>query len=147
MDIQTQLKNDMMAAMKAKDKDTLNTVRSLRAAIQSKKLELNKDLTEEDVIGVIAKAAKQRKDSIESFKQGGRDDLVAEEEKELKVIKKYMPQMMSEAEIEKIVDQVIAATGATSMRDMGKVMGGIMPKVKGKADGGLVNAVVKRKLS
>lgn len=146
MDIQTQLKNDMMSAMKAKDTARLNTIRSLRAALQSKKLELNKELTEEDVMAVIVKAAKQRKDSIASYKEGGRDDLVAEEEKELQIIGTYMPKQLSEADIEKIVDDVIAATGASSMNDMGKVMGGIMPKVKGKADGNLVQTVVKRKL-
>jgi len=146
MDIQTQLKNDMMSAMKAKDTARLNTIRSLRAALQSKKLELNKELTEEDVMAVIVKAAKQRKDSIASYKEGGRDDLVAEEEKELQIIGTYMPKQLSEADIEKIVDDVIAATGASSMKDMGKVMGGIMPKVKGKADGNLVQTVVKRKL-
>jgi len=146
MDIQTQLKNDMMIAMKAKDAEKLNTVRSLRAAIQTKKLELNKELTEEDVIGVINKAAKQRRDSIASYTEGGREDLVAEEEKELVIIEAYLPEQMGEAEVAKIVEEVIAATGATSMKDMGKVMGAIMPKVKGKADGNLVNTIVKQKL-
>ena len=147
MDIQTQLKKDMIDAMKAKETDKLKVVRLLRAAIQSKAIELNKDLTEEDVIGVIIKSAKQRRDSIASFKEGGRDDLVAEEELELAIISQYLPAQMSEEDLSKIVEEVIAQTGASSMRDMGKVMGTVMAKVKGKVDGNLVQTVVKQKLS
>ncbi|MBN2281245.1 MAG: GatB/YqeY domain-containing protein [Candidatus Marinimicrobia bacterium] len=146
MDIQTQLKNDMMTAMKAKDTEKLNAIRMIRAAIQSKKLELNQELTEEDVMGVLIKAAKQRRDSITSYREGGREDLVAEEEKELSIIESYLPRQMDESEVTKIVEEVIASTGAVSLRDMGKVMAAIMPKIKGKADGNLVNTIVKSKL-
>ncbi len=146
MDIKTQLKNDMLKAMKAKNMDTVNTIRSLRSAIQDKKIELNKDLTNEDVIAVLTKAAKQRRDSIASYKNGGRNDLVQEEAAELAIIEKYLPEQMGEEEIAALVDEVIEKTGASSMRDMGKVMGAIMPKVKGKADGNLVQTLVKRKL-
>lgn len=147
MDIQTQLKQDMMTAMKAKEMDKLNTIRSLRGAIKDKAIELKKDeLTEEEIMGVLTKAAKQRRDSIASYKEGGRDDLVAEEEQELAIIEKYLPEQMGEEEVSKIVADVIEQTGASSMRDMGKVMGAIMPKVKGKADGNLVQTIVRRKL-
>ena len=147
MDIQTNLKNDMIIAMKTKDADKLKTIRSLRAAIQSKRLELNQDLTEEETMAVIAKSAKQRRDSIASFQEGGRDDLVAEEEQELTIIEEYLPKQMSEEEISSIVEEILQSTSSSSMKDMGKVMGAIMPKVKGKADGGLVQTIVKNKLS
>ncbi len=136
-----------MTAMKAREMDKVNTIRSLRGAIKDKAIELKKDeLTEEEIMGVLTKAAKQRRDSIASYKEGGRDDLVAEEEQELAIIEKYLPEQMGEEKISKIVADVIEQTGASSMRDMGKVMGAIMPKVKGKADGNLVQTIVRRKL-
>jgi len=147
MDIQTQLKQDMMTAMKAREMEKVNTIRSLRGAIKDKAIELKKDeLSDEEIMGVLTKAAKQRRDSIASYKEGGRDDLVAEEEKELAIIEKYLPEQMNEDEVTKIVTEVIEQTGASSMADMGKVMGAIMPKVKGKADGNMVQTIVRRKL-
>ncbi len=147
MDIQTQLKQDMMTAMKAREMEKVNTIRSLRGAIKDKAIELKKDeLSDEEIMGVLTKAAKQRRDSIASYKEGGRDDLVAEEEKELAIIEKYLPEQMNEDEVTKIVTEVIEQTGASSMADMGKVMGAIMPKVKGKADGNMVQTIVRGKL-
>ncbi|MFP4548552.1 MAG: GatB/YqeY domain-containing protein [Fidelibacterota bacterium] len=147
MDIQTQLKQDMMTAMKTREMEKVNTIRSLRGAIKDKAIELKKaELTDDEIMGVLTKAAKQRRDSIASYKEGGRDDLVAEEEKELAIIENYLPEQMDEDEVTKIVAEVIAQTGGSSMSDMGKVMGAIMPKVKGKADGNLVQRIVRRKL-
>ncbi len=137
--------------MLAKDKDLTQVLRSLKAALLEKEISERKGgeakLSEEQVTQVLMKAAKQRKDSIEQYSNAGRDDLVAVEQKELEIIDSYLPKMMSEKEISSIVDEVMAETGASSPQDMGKVMGAIMPKVKGKADGSLVNKIVREKLS
>ena len=143
--------SDLKKAMLAKDKDLTQVLRSLKAALLEKEISERKGgeakLSEEQVTQVLIKAAKQRKDSIEQYSEAGRDDLVAVEQKELDIIDSYLPKMMSEKEISDIVDQVLSETGASSPQDMGKVMGAIMPKVKGKADGSLVNKIVSEKLS
>lgn len=121
----------------------VSALRLLKAAIL--KFETagdRKEAADEDVMVIIAKEIKQRKDSIESFKKGGRMDMAENEEKEMVVLQAYMPAQMGEAELRVIVKEAIANVGATSKADMGKVMGAIMPKVKGKADGGLVNRIV-----
>lgn len=142
---------DLKKAMLAKDKDRTQVLRSIKAALLEKEISERKGgeakLSEEQVVQVLMKAAKQRKDSISQFSDAGRDDLVATEQKELEVIESYLPKMMSEKEISDIVDSVIVSVGATSLQDMGKIMGAVMPKVKGKADGALVNKIVKEKLS
>src|SRR6266568_862615 len=106
----------------------------------------NYEATEEDVQEILQKQAKQRRDSIEQFKAGGRDELAEKETKELQLLESYLPQQMAEEEVKKLVDEAVAATGATRATDMGKVMGALMPKVKGKADGSLVSRLVKEKL-
>lgn len=105
------------------------------------------EATDEDVLAVIAKEAKQRKDSIEQFKNAGRQELVDKEAKELEMLQAYLPKPMEEEQIREIVKQTISETGATTIVDMGKVMGALMPKVKGKADGGLVSRIVRESLS
>lgn len=151
MSLYDKILSDLKNAMLAKDKDLTQVLRSLKAALLEKEISERKGgeakLSEEQVTQVLMKAAKQRKDSIEQYSNAGRDDLVAVEQKELEIIDSYLPKMMSEKEISSIVDEVMAETGASSPQDMGKVMGAIMPKVKGKADGSLVNKIVREKLS
>lgn len=143
--------DDLKAAMKQKDQHRLDVLRSLKSAIFEKEVSERKDgkaeLSEDDVVNVIMKAAKQRKDSIEQYNEAGRTDLADNEEKELQIIESYLPEMMSEDEITSIVEEAINNTGASGPQDMGKVMGQVMPKVKGKADGSVVNRIVKEKLT
>ena len=105
------------------------------------------EATEEDVLGVIQNQAKQRRDSIEQFKNAGRQELADKEQKELELLSVYLPAQMSEEEIKKLVDEAVAQTEASTIGDIGKVMGALMPKVKGKADGNLVSNLVKQKLT
>lgn len=103
--------------------------------------------TEEDVMTIIGREVKMRKDSIEQFMSAGRDDLVGKETKEMALLEVYLPEQMAEEEVKKLVDEAVSQTGATSQKDIGKIMGALMPKVKGKADGGLVSRLVKEKLN
>ncbi|MCM0598729.1 GatB/YqeY domain-containing protein [Periweissella fabalis] len=143
MSVLAQLTEDMKTAMKAKDKETLSTVRMLKSAIQNEQINAGHDLNDEEELTIIAREMKQRRDSMAEFKAAGREDLVAQLEAEIAVVTKYMPAQMSEAEIKQIVADTIAEVGATSKADFGKVMGALMPKVKGKADGKIVNETVK----
>lgn len=151
MGLYQQILDDMKASMLSKDQDRTLVLRSLKSAIMKKEISVRQGgtatLSEEDVADVLRKEAKQRKDSIEQFENAGRTDLSEKEAYELTVIESYLPKMLSEQEVAAIVDEVIAAVGASSPADMGKVMGQLMPKVKGKADGGLVNKLVKARLS
>lgn len=126
-------------------------LRSLKSKLQEKEISERKEgkatLSDEQVVEVLMKAAKQRKESIEQFQEGGRDDLVSKEQKELEIIESYLPEMLSEEEIRDIAKQKIEALGAENMSDMGKVMGALMNELKGKAEGGLVSKVVKEELS
>ncbi|MDI6402068.1 GatB/YqeY domain-containing protein [Balneolaceae bacterium ANBcel3] len=143
--------SDLKEAMKSKDASRLQLLRSLKSKILEKEISERKgsdvSLNEEQVIEVLMKAAKQRKDSIQQFQDAGRDELAKVEEYELSLIEAYLPKMLSEEEISDIVRQVVKETGATGPSDMGKVMGKIMPKLKGKADGALINKLVKQELS
>ncbi len=148
MSILDQLNNDMKEALKAKDKARLEVIRGLKSDISYKEIEAKGGgLSEEDVIGVITSAAKRRRDSIEQFRNGGREDLASKEEAELEIITTYLPKQMSDAEIAKIVEEAIAASGATGPSDTGKVMKEVMPRVKGKADGNRVKQIVAEKLA
>jgi hypothetical protein len=133
--------------MKNKNNDRMQVLRLLRSDLKKAKIDKKGEFTEEDAMNVITKAAKNRKESIESYKKGDREDLVKAEQKELEVIEEYLPEQMSDEEIKELVDEVIEETGASSMQDIGKVMSSIMPKVKGKADGSKVQAIVRSKLS
>lgn len=142
-----ELQAQMKTAMKAKDKETLSVVRMLKAAVLNKQISLGHDLTEDDEKSVLATELKQRKDSLAEFKAAGRDDLVAQLEGEIKVVESYLPAQLDEAAVASLVNSVIQETGATGKADFGKVMKTLMPKVKGQADGALVNRIVKAKLS
>lgn len=140
------LKKDMITAMKAKDKDTLSVVRMLKAAAQNEQIKLGHDLNPDEEAGLLAREYKQRKDSLAEFEKAGRQDLVDATNKELEVVQRYMPKQMNADEIKATVEETINEVGANSMKDFGKVMGAIMPKVKGKADGKEVNSAVKAAL-
>lgn len=144
-----QLKEELKQSMLAKNAEKTSTLRMIVSALGYYEIEkggAGYEATEEDIEVVLQKQAKQRRDSIEQFKAGGRDELVAKETNELKLIESYLPAMMSEEEVSKLVEEAIKQTGAASPADMGKVMGALMPKVKGKADGSLVSRLVKEKL-
>src|SRR6056300_290454 len=146
-ELKNQIIADMKSAMKAKDLSTLKAVRMIVEAIKQKEVDTREDLDDQGILAVIQKMVKQRKDSIDQFTQAGRGDLVAVEEAELKVINLYMPKQLSENEIESVVDQVISQTGASSMQDMGKLMGALKAELSGKADMGTVSNIIKSKLS
>lgn len=149
MSLKAQLMDDMKAAMKAKEagKQKLAVIRMVRSAIRQAEIDgTKKELDDNDIIGIISKEVKMRRDSIEEFKQGGREDLVKQTEDEIAVLMPYLPKQMSEDEVRELVKEAIAATGATTHKDMGKVMGKLMPKVKGRADGKMVNSIVKELL-
>ncbi|MEO1203186.1 MAG: GatB/YqeY domain-containing protein [Pseudomonadota bacterium] len=138
---------DMKTALKAGDKDRLKVLRLLLADIKRVEVDTRKDLDEAALLAIIEKAVKQRRDSIEQFEKGGRDDLAATEKAELEVISTYLPEQLSDAELDALVADTIVATGADSIRDMGKVMAAIKSKAAGKADMGAVSALVKAKLA
>ena len=137
----------MKSAMKAGEKDRLRTVRLILADIQRSEVDRREELDDTAVLVVIEKAVKQRRDSIEQFLQGGRKDLSAIEEAELEIIQTYLPEQLGEDELATLIDEVIEATGAENIRDMGKVMGAIKAKAAGKADMGAVGAMVKARLA
>jgi hypothetical protein len=144
-----QLRDELKQSMLAKDSEKTSTLRMVISALGYYEIEkggAGYEATEEDVETVLQKQAKQRRDSIEQFKAGGRDELAEKETKELELLENYLPKQMGEEEIKKLVDEAVAQTGAANASDMGKVMGALMPKVKGKADGGLVSRLVKEKL-
>ncbi len=141
------LNQDLKTAMKRGDDAAKRALRGVKAAItRAEKEKGNRPLTDDEILAVLRKQAKQRQDSIAAYRQAGREDLVAEEEAELKVIEAYLPQLMSEEEIRAVAQQVIAQVGATGPRDMGKVMKPLMAQLKGKADGRLVNQIVRELL-
>ncbi|SNZ06252.1 hypothetical protein SAMN06265182_0614 [Persephonella hydrogeniphila] len=141
------LQEDMKTAMKSGDKDRLSVIRMLISEIKKVQIDKKKELSDEEIIDVLQRYAKQRKESIKQYREAGREDLAQKEEFELKVVQEFLPQPLSEEEIEKIVDETIAQLGASSMKDMGKVMKAVMEKVKGRADGSTVSGIVKKKLS
>lgn len=151
MAIKDQIMADLKQAMKDKDQDRLRVLRSLKANLLDREISERKEgeasLSDEQTIEVLMKAAKQRKESIEQFEEGGRDDLVDSEKEELEIINEYLPEMLSEDEIREVAREKIEQMGAENMADMGKVMGAVMQELKGKAEGSLVSKVVKEELS
>lgn len=143
MGLLAQLTADMKTAMKAKDKETLSVVRMVKSALSNEQISLGHDLTPEDEMTVLSREMKQRVEEMTSYQDAGRDDLAAGIQTQIDVLKKYMPEQLSEDEVEAIVKETIAQVGATSKADMGKVMGALMPKVKGKADGKMVSQKVQ----
>lgn len=148
--LKQKLKEELRQSMLARNTLKTSVLRMLLSAINYYEIQkggAGYEATDEDVLAVIQKEAKQRKDSIEEFKKAGREELVDKETKELEMLQDYLPQQMSEEQIREIVKQTISEINATTVAEMGKVMGTLMPKVKGKADGGLVNKIVRESLS
>jgi uncharacterized protein YqeY len=146
MSLKLRLTDDMKAAMKSGDKERLGVIRLVNAAIKQREVDERIELQDADVLAVMEKMIKQRRDSVAQFEAAAREDLAAIERFEIGVIQHYMPQALSEAEIEALIDAAIAESGATTGRDMGKVVGLLKPKVAGRADMGAVSARIKAKL-
>ncbi|HBL61850.1 MAG TPA: glutamyl-tRNA amidotransferase [Cyanobacteria bacterium UBA8803] len=151
MSLKDRITEDIKTAMKAKDKVRLETVRSIKKVLLEKEVSLRptgqETLTESHELEVLAQLAKQRRESIEQYRQAGRDDLANNEAQELAIIEEYLPQQLSDEEVSSVLDEIIAQTGAKSMKEMGKVMGSAMQQLKGRADGQKIQALVKAKLS
>lgn len=147
MDINAKINAEMIIAAKAKDKIRLSAIRMLKTALHNKEIDLKRPLTEAEILQILSVITKQRRDSIEQFARGGRDDLVEKETAELKVVQEFMPAQMSEEEVEALIKKAITETGASSVKDMGKVMKALMPQLTGKADGKTVGEKVKALLS
>jgi len=149
VDVEDKIKQELNQAIKEKNEVVRSTLRMLLAVVINKEKEksykTSKDvsLTDEEVMDIISSEAKKRRDSISEFEKGDRQDLADKEKKELEVLQKYLPEQLSEDEVKVLVEEAIKETGVSDVKDMGKVMGALMPKVKGKADGNLVSKVVK----
>ncbi len=147
MTFKNKVDQEMVLAAKAVNKMRLSALRMLKNGLHNREIDLKRELNEAEFIQLLSGMVKQRRDSIEQFEKGGRSDLVEKEEAELKVIQEFMPEQMSEAELDAIIADAIRETGAAGVRDMGKVMKILMPKVTGKADGKMVGEKVKLRLS
>lgn len=138
---------DLKLAMKAQDKEKLSVVRMVKGAIQMEELNKKHELNDDEVIAIISKQIKSRKEAIVEFEKANRNDLVEQNQKEIEILNTYMPEQLSEEEVNKIIDDAFAKINPTSERDMGKIIGSISPLLKGKADMGNVSKIVKEKLS
>ena len=153
MDLKLRIASDITKSLKAGDRTKVSVLRMVKARILEKEVELRSSkgrdysLNDEETTSVITTYAKQRKQSIDSYRQAEREDLAAQEEKELEILQEYLPKQLSESEIETLVEEAIRETGASSPGDMGNVMRTLMPKLKGAADGKVVNGIVRLKLS
>jgi uncharacterized protein YqeY len=147
MSLSDRLNEDMKQAMKSQDKFKLSVIRMVRSSIKNIEIDQRRALDDNEVLDVLNREIKQRKDSLQEFDKAGRDDLVTTLQAEIAVLMDYMPQQLTEEEIKVIVQQTIQEVGASSKADMGKVMGALMPKVKGRADGKLINQAVQQLLS
>ena len=147
MTLKARIQEDMKSAMRAGEKDKLGCIRMLLAAVKQREVDERIELDDTQVLSVIDKMVKQRRESIAQFEAGGRADLVARETAEMRLLSAYLPAQLSAAELDAMIAEVIAATGATSIKDMGKVMGAIKARAAGRADMGAVGARIKARLS
>jgi len=147
MSLQTDIESAMRAGMKAGDAQRVSTLRMVLAAAHNRQIELGHELTDAEVVEVLDRQVKQRRESVELYRGGGRDDLADAEEAEITILREFLPEPLTDAEVEQLVREAVAATGATSPADMGKVMGALVPQTKGRADGKLVSDLVRRLLS
>jgi uncharacterized protein YqeY len=146
LSLQAKIDQDLKEAMRNKDKIRMSAIRMLKAAIKKQEIEKRGSLTDEEIVDVISREIKQRRDSISEYEKAGRQDLVDKEQAEVDILMTYLPKQLTEEEIRSLVQQVIAEVGAKSKADMGKVMSAIMPKVKGRADGRVVNQIAQQLL-
>lgn len=147
MSLLQQIDNDLKEALKAGQKLRLTVLRGLKSDIKYKQIEVGHDMSDDDIIGVLTTAAKKRKESIEQFRAGGREELATQEEAELAIIQSYLPEQLTEASLRRIIAETIAETGANSPKMMGLVMKALLPKIKGQADGKLVSQLVTEMLA
>lgn len=149
MSLKDRLSDDMKQAMRDREagKLRLAVIRMVRAAIKNVEIDQKKELSEEEVLDVLAKEAKMRRDSLEEFKKANRTDLVESLEQEIEILLNYLPQQLSESEVRALVSEAVSFTNAAGAKDMGKVMAALMPKVKGRADGKMVNSIVRDMLN
>lgn len=145
--LKAQITEDMKSCMRAGEKDRLGTIRLLLAAIKQREVDERIELTDADILNIITKMLKQRKDSISQFETANRQDLVDVEKKEVEHLKPYMPEALSESEIQALLDAAIKQAGAEGMKDMGKVMGILKPQLQGRADMGQVSQLIKSRLA
>ena len=143
----TKLQEEMKAAMKSGDKDKLSTIRMLISEIKKVQIDSKKELSDEEIISILQKYIKQRKEAYAQYEQAGRKDLAEKELKEIEIVQQFLPPPLSEEELNKIVEETIQEVGASSIKDMGKVVKAVMDKVKGRAEGSLISKIVKEKLS
>ena len=146
MSLKDRIQQDVKDAMRAKDKTRLAAIRLITAAIKQREVDERIELDDAQVTAVLDKMAKQRRESISQFEKAGRDDLIAQEVMELEMIQSYLPEQLGEDEINALIDSAMQATGATSIKDMGKVMGQLKPKLQGRADMGKISGLVTQKL-
>ena len=146
MSLKDRIINDVKDAMRARDKPRLATLRLITAAIKQQEVDERIELDDTQLLSLLDKMCKQRRESISQFEKAARDDLIAQEVSELAIIKTYLPEQLGEAEIAALIDETMAATGAASIKDMGKVMGQLKPKLQGRADMAAVSAMIKAKL-
>jgi len=146
-ELKKQLTEDMKVAMRAKDKQRLLTVRTILAAIKQQEVDTREDVDDTAILAILDKMSKQRRESIAQFSKAGRDDLVDQEELELAIIQAYLPEQLNESEIHDLIKEAISATGAETMKDMGKVMGYIKPKAQGRVDMGKISGFIKSALN
>ena len=139
--------NDLKAAMKNQNKEVLSVLRMVKGAMQLEEINKKRELNDDEVIGIIAKQIKTRKESIVEFEKGNRSDLIEQTKKEIEILESYMPEQLSEEEINKAIDEAFSKINPTGMSDVGKIMGYLTPILKGKADLGLVNTKIKEKLN
>jgi uncharacterized protein len=144
--LREKIADDMRDAMKAREAVRVGTLRMLMAAVKNAEVDKRHELSDDEVLEVVTREAKRRRESIEAFEQGGRDDLVTKESDELKVLEAYLPDRLSDDELAVLVDEAIAETGASTPKQMGDVMKALMPKLRGRADGSQVSALVKSRL-
>jgi len=147
MTLKETIEKDLIESMKEKDENTLSVLRMLKSAVKNKEIEAKKELEDADITTVIQSQIKSRRDSVEMYEKADRKELAEKEKAEIEILQKYLPEQMSEEDIRSIVQKAVNDTGAAGIQDMCKVMGKIMPEVKGKADGSLVSSIVKEKLS
>lgn len=145
--MKSKIQSDLRQALKDKKEIKVSVLRLLLAEVKNQEIAKQEELKEDEFVGLVQKEIKKRKEAIEAYQKGKRDDLVAKEKKELIILNKYLPQQLSSAELEEIIQTVIKETDASGLSDFGKVMGGVMVKVKGKADGKAVNEAVRKVLS
>ena len=146
MSLKERIQQDVKDAMRAKEKERLATIRLITAAIKQREVDERIELDDEQVLVVLDKMCKQRRESISQFEKAGRDDLIAQEVMELEIIQSYLPEQLGEDEINALIDSAMQATGASSVKDMGKVMGQLKPKLQGRADMSAVSALIKARL-